>query len=67
MIILGIETSCDVTASALVKDGNKIISSVVASQEKIHSKYFGVVPELASRAHLEKINYVIEKTLVAGS
>jgi len=67
MIILGIETSCDETASALVKDGNKIISSVVASQEKIHSKYFGVVPELASRAHLEKINYVIEKTLVAGS
>lgn len=66
MLILGIETSCDETSSALIEGtskGPKIISNIVFSQEKIHSKYFGVVPEFASRAHLEKINWVIEKAL----
>jgi N6-L-threonylcarbamoyladenine synthase len=64
MIILGIETSCDETAAALVRDGKTILSNVVASQIKLHSKYFGVVPELASRAHLEKINQVINQALI---
>lgn len=66
MLILGIETSCDETSSAILEGGHggiKIISNVVFSQEKIHSKFFGVVPEFASRAHLEKINWVIEKAL----
>ena len=55
MIILGIESSCDETAVSLVADGRKILSSEVASQEDIHSLYGGVVPELASRQHLEVI------------
>lgn len=55
MIILGIESSCDETAVALVADGSRILSSEVASQEDIHSFYGGVVPELASRQHLEVI------------
>ncbi len=63
MLVLGIETSCDETSSALVENGRKVISNIVFSQEKIHSKYFGVVPEFASRAHLEKINWVIERSL----
>jgi len=49
MIILGIESSCDETAAAIVQDGTKILSSVIASQIEVHHKYGGVVPELASR------------------
>ena len=63
MIILGIETSCDETAAAVVKDGNVILSSVIASQVSIHRPYGGVVPELASRKHLEYIIPVIESAL----
>ena len=63
MIVLGVESSCDETAVSLVESGRKILSNVVSSQEKIHAEYFGVVPELASRAHLENINYVFEKAL----
>src|SRR5512138_1863364 len=55
MIVLGIETSCDETAGAVVDGGRKILSSVVASQDAIHGPYGGVVPELASRRHLEGI------------
>ena len=51
--ILGIETSCDETAAAVVADGRVIKSSVIASQTKLHEKYGGVVPEVASRAHIE--------------
>ena len=58
MNVVGIETSCDETAVAIVKDGRKIISSVVASQVEEHSLYGGVVPEIASRRHIEKINSV---------
>jgi N6-L-threonylcarbamoyladenine synthase len=58
--ILGIETSCDETAAAVVTDGRTIKSSVVASQTKLHEKYGGVVPEIASRAHIEKIYPVIK-------
>ena len=61
--ILGIETSCDETAAAVVADGRIIKSSVVASQTKLHEKYGGVVPELASRAHIEKIYPVIKEAM----
>ncbi len=63
MIILGIETSCDETAAALVKDGREVLCSTVASQMSVHKPFKGVVPELASRAHVERINDVIEETL----
>lgn len=63
MIVLGIESSCDETAAALVRDGNRILSSVVASQEEVHHRYGGVVPELASRRHLESILPVMRQTL----
>ena len=61
--ILGIETSCDETAAAVVADGRVIKSSVVASQTKLHEKYGGVVPEIASRAHIEKIYPVITEAI----
>jgi N6-L-threonylcarbamoyladenine synthase len=61
--ILGIETSCDETAAAVVTDGRIIKSSVVASQAKLHEKYGGVVPEIASRAHIEKIYPVIQEAM----
>jgi N6-L-threonylcarbamoyladenine synthase len=61
--ILGIETSCDETAAAIVADGRIIKSSVVASQTKLHEKYGGVVPEIASRAHIEKIYPVINEAI----
>jgi N6-L-threonylcarbamoyladenine synthase len=57
--VLGIETSCDETAAAIVADGRLVKSSVVASQNKLHEKFGGVVPEIASRAHIEKIYPVI--------
>lgn len=61
MIVLGIESSCDETAAALVRDGTRVLSSVVASQIKTHRSYGGVVPELASREHLKNIGYVVHK------
>src|ERR1700757_1976912 len=54
-LILGIESSCDETAAAVVADGRRILSSIVSSQIDIHRKYGGVVPELASREHLRQI------------
>jgi len=63
MLILGIETSCDETASAVVEDGKRILSNVVASQMEVHSKYGGVVPELASRKHIQNIIPVILESL----
>jgi N6-L-threonylcarbamoyladenine synthase len=62
--ILGIESSCDETAAAVVVDGREILSSVVSSQLDIHSKYGGVVPELASREHLRQIVPVVREALV---
>jgi N6-L-threonylcarbamoyladenine synthase len=62
--ILGIETSCDETAAAVVRDGREVLSSVVSSQIKLHEKYGGVVPEIASRAHIEKIYPVINEALL---
>jgi N6-L-threonylcarbamoyladenine synthase len=64
MRILGIETSCDETAAAIVEDGLVVRSSVVASQADLHARFGGVVPEIASRAHVELINDVIEQALV---
>jgi len=61
--ILGIETSCDETAAAIVADGRIVKSSVVASQTQLHEKYGGVVPEIASRAHIEKIYPVISEAI----
>ena len=63
MILLAIETSCDETAAAVVRDGREILSSVVSSQIAIHAAYGGVVPEIASRKHLESIVPVISQAL----
>ena len=63
MYILGIESSCDETACAIVKDGTTVISSVVASQIDIHSKYGGVIPEIAAREHLINIDTVVNLAL----
>jgi len=63
MLILGIETSCDETAAAVVEDGVRVHSNVVASQISTHRPYGGVVPELASREHLEKIEGVVDESL----
>jgi N6-L-threonylcarbamoyladenine synthase len=63
MIVLGIESSCDDTAAALVRDGCRVLSSVVASQGEIHHRFGGVVPELASRRHLEAIVPVVQESL----
>lgn len=61
MLVLGIETSCDETAAAVVRDGREIVSSVVASQVKTHERFGGVVPELASREHLDKIVPIVKE------
>ena len=63
MNILGIESSCDETAAAVVKDGREIISSVVATQIEEHRLYGGVVPEIASRRHCESIVAVVNEAL----
>jgi N6-L-threonylcarbamoyladenine synthase len=63
MLVLGIESSCDETAAAVLADGRRILSSVIASQDALHAPYGGVVPELASRRHLEVIVPVVEKAL----
>ena len=63
MILLGIETSCDETAAALVKDGTTILASVVASQIHVHHPYGGVVPELASRKHIEAVVPVMDQAI----
>lgn len=63
MLVLGIESSCDETAAAVVRDGREVLSSVISSQIDSHKPFGGVVPELASREHLEKIEFVVEKSL----
>ena len=65
--ILAIESSCDETAAAVVKDGRKVLSNVISSQIELHKIYGGVVPEIASRKHIEKINQVIEQALEEAS
>jgi len=66
-IFLGIETSCDETAAAIVEDGRRILSNRLLSQIRTHEAFGGVVPEVAAREHLETINGVIEKTLTDAS
>ena len=61
--ILAIETSCDETAAAVVKNGREILSNIIYTQIKLHTVFGGVVPEIASRKHIEKINPVIEAAL----
>ena len=63
MLILGIESSCDETAAAVIEDGRRVLSNVIASQIDTHRRYGGVVPELASREHLERIEEVVDGAL----
>ena len=64
MYILGIETSCDETAAAVVEDGSVILSNVVSTQIELHRKWGGIVPEIASRAHIENIMPVLHEALL---
>ncbi len=66
MLILGIDTSCDDTSAAVVEDGERIISNIISSQTEIHTKYGGIVPELASRRHIEMIVPVFNEALRAA-
>ncbi len=63
ILILAIESSCDETAASVVKNGREVLSNVISSQIALHTLYGGVVPEIASRKHIEKINQVIEEAL----
>lgn len=63
VLILGIESSCDETAAAVVKNGREVLSNVISSQIDLHTLFGGVVPEIASRKHIEKINQVIDQAL----
>ena len=65
--ILGIESSCDETAASVVKNGREVISNVISSQIDLHTLYGGVVPEIASRKHIERINQVIEEALTTAN
>lgn len=67
VLILAIESSCDETAAAVVKNGRTVLSNVISSQIDLHTIYGGVVPELASRKHMEQINQVVDKALVEAS
>ena len=61
--ILAIESSCDETAAAVVRNGREVLSNVIYSQIDLHTLYGGVVPEIASRKHIDKINQVVEKAI----
>lgn len=63
MLVLGIETSCDDTAASVVKDGRQILSNVVSSSLRLHKKYGGIIPEIATRKHVEAISFVVEQSL----
>ena len=63
IVILGIESSCDETAASVVRNGREVLSNVISSQIALHTLYGGVVPEIASRKHIEKFNVVIEEAL----
>lgn len=65
--ILGIESSCDETAASVVKNGREVLSNVISSQIDLHTLYGGVVPEIASRKHIERINQVIEEALITAN
>lgn len=61
--ILGIETSCDETAASVVRNGREVLSNVINSQIKVHEQFGGVVPEIASRKHIEAISHVVREAL----
>ena len=61
--ILAIESSCDETAAAVIRDGREVLSNIIYTQIKLHTVYGGVVPEIASRKHIEKMNYVVQRAL----
>jgi len=63
MIVLGIETSCDETSIGIVKEGKYVLSNIVLSQSEFHKKFYGVVPEIASRIHLTTINNILQEAL----
>ena len=63
ILVLGIESSCDETAAAVVKNGREALSNVINSQIDIHKRYGGVVPEIASRCHIEAVNSVVDEAL----
>src|ERR1041385_5317203 len=63
MLVLGIETSCDETSAAVVRDGREILSNIVSSQIELHRPFGGVVPEIASRQHLRYIDRVVQQAL----
>ncbi|MCL2498711.1 MAG: tRNA (adenosine(37)-N6)-threonylcarbamoyltransferase complex transferase subunit TsaD [Defluviitaleaceae bacterium] len=63
MIVLGIETSCDETSAAVVQNGRRIFSNIIASQTELHAPFGGVVPELAARRHIEAIGYIVDQAL----
>ena len=65
-LIMGIETSCDETSVAIVKNGREILANIIASQIDLHKKFGGVVPEEASRKHVELINPVIQEALTSA-
>src|SRR5205807_582720 len=67
MLVLGIETSCDETAAAVIRDGREIVSSVISSQIKTHARFGGVVPELASREHLDKIVPIVDEAFTRAN
>src|SRR2546423_6999626 len=67
MLVLGIKSSCDETAAAIVRDGREIVSSVISSQIKTHARFGGVVPELASREHLDKIVPIVEEAFTRAN
>jgi N6-L-threonylcarbamoyladenine synthase len=66
VLILGIESTCDETSAAVVRDGREVLSNVVSSQIDLHAKFGGVVPEIAARAHLESLNPIVEEALRAA-
>jgi len=63
MLVLGIESSCDETAAAVLRNGSDLLSNVIATQNEVHSKYGGIVPELAGRSHVEQIHGVVQRAL----
>ena len=63
MLVLGLETSCDDTAAAVLHDGKELLSNIINDQTSVHSKYGGIVPELAGRSHIDQIHKVILQSL----
>src|SRR5690554_226412 len=67
MIVLGIETSCDETGVAIVRDGKELLANIVSSSMDLHAKFGGVVPEIAARSHIEFITPAVEKALAEAA